>query len=193
MNLNDVKQNIRTFFGTDPMRPFILIWGSIFAGIAIIALVICIMLESKTGAIRREASGYQAQAQALSQMNVTPGNMQEVMSGIRAQAEADAIRYIPASDVPTVIQNMSEAASANGVILKKVNSLAVKEVEGFPVRSIPVLLQVEGEYSDVGNFLSAVKKSTKWFFIVEEARMSGDIKRTGRITADLKLTFYSRI
>ncbi len=194
MNPNSVNKQIKEFLGADPMRPFVLMWSGIFSGIILVTIVIYAIQQSKIGLIRAESAGYQAQSQFLAEQNVTPGNsIQEVMGRIRAQAEAESTRFITDADVPVIIQSISHAANANGVILKKVNSLAPREIQGFPAKSIPIVLQIEGEYSSVGNFLLAVKKATKWFYIVEQARIANDMGRTGRITAELTLIFYSRV
>ena len=193
MALPDLKAKAAAFFGgDDPMRQFALKWAGIFGLIVIVALGGFVALLSAASSVKDRIVQAQAKVQALNQLNVTSANMQTMLGEIRTNAEIEASQFVNGDDIPVTLQTLSQAATANQVILKKINSLTPEDIKDFSMKRIPIRLEIEGEYANIGTFLAGAKLTAKRFFTIEEARFTSDQAHSGRITADVRLVFYSR-
>ena len=128
----------------------------------------------------------------MAQMKLTDANSAHLLQEIQKSSSLEANQSIKLTDIPTVIAALSNVAVVQQVTIRRINSMPQEDLKDFPYFRIPLVMELEGDYLRMGEFLGGLPKKIPWFFSLDTIQMAATAQFDGKLTAKIRVSFYSR-
>lgn len=182
MNLKNIKPAIEVFF-SDPVRRHYFFWAAVYVLITVVGLGTAVMNGMRAGRLAETAKGLRAQVQ--SRGLASP----QAMAG---GAVLKSKQFIDESEIPTMLSSISREAGTASLNLKKINTQPVMQIDGGKAYNrVPIVIQVEGNYFKLGDFMRSLSEKLPWIFSWQSVKLSSP-QMDGILQADLQIDFYSK-
>ncbi len=107
--------------------------------------------------------------------------------------------FIRISEMPSMLDGISDEAEKNGVRVIGVNAVPTPEGDGgveagagMPrLRRLPIAMRLEGTTRTIGNFLHALSRSSERIFVVDRLRLGRPDPKARTLEAELTLSFFT--